>query len=500
MPAFFMNQKHKFVIVGGGTAGMMTAALFKTYWQDKADVTVVYDHKNPGIGVGESLTPIFISFLERINIKPSDLVKHCNSTFKLGLKFKNWTHNNYYYHPFVQTINYKDDYNFTLASSLINNKNKIFNNEEYIFFDSYYFENSCLPVTNNEVNGRYAMHIDATLFSKFLEQKFKNSIEVIDNNVVDVLKDERSFIQSLVCSDGTKIEGDFFIDASGFQRVLFNHLDSKWNDMKKWLPLDRCIPNPVFCEFQKQPTFTTSEATEDGWILQVPLQNRWGSGYLYSSSFTDDQKAFDKLQSFVKKTYNKDLNNTSKVLKFDSGYYESPWINNCLSVGLSYGFSEPLEATNIHQVAQQINYFIDVYNFKVNQYDVNKFNLHFKKVFENVYTYLRFCYCNGRNDSEFWKYITNNEPKEITFLKEKISKEIVNTFNLDDTGMFNYHNFTLVASGLNLIDKQSYKSILENRLVLNNSITNNTSFKNFKKNQQATAVDHLDFIKILLKS
>lgn len=490
-------KTHKIVVLGGGTAGMMASTFIKNYWGDKVEVIVVYDHSNPGIGVGESLTPIFIKFLKSINVPVSDLIKKVNSTFKLGLKFKNWNGDgSYYYHPFSQIDNAQDIYNYTLTSSIINNTDKLFSNEQYIFYDSYYFENSKIPFDVDTVLGQYSLHIDATLFSKYLQEKFQDRLTIKNKIISDVEKDDKGHIKSLICSDGDKIEGDFFIDASGFQRVLFKHIGgNKWNDMKDWLPLDRCIPNPVFLEFDKIPTCTTSEASSDGWILQVPLQNRWGAGYLYSSQFTTDEQAFDKFSDFVRERYNQNLNNTSRVLKFDSGYWEEQWVGNCLSVGLSCGFSEPLEATNIHQIIHQLGHFIQMYNFEVNPHDVNYYNKISKVFFENIYLYLRFCYCGGRDDSEFWKYISNHEPLQITELKNKISKEIVNSFNLDFGTPFNYNNFTLVANGLGLIDKEKYKKIIEDRMILANSRASNEHFNNYKSHiQHNYSVDHLTFI------
>lgn len=490
-------KKFKFVIVGGGTAGMMAAAYLKSYWADKVQITIVYDHKNPGIGVGESLTPPFIKFLQSINVSTSDLVKNVNATIKLGLKFKNWTGDgSYYYHPFMQIPGSDDPYNFTLASSIVNTKkDSLFLNEEYVLYDSYYFEQCKLPFFEGQILGDYSLHIDATLFSKFLEDRFRGSFIIKDEVVANIHKKENGHIDKLVCESGNIIEGDFFIDASGFQRVLFKHLGGTWKDMKDWLPLDRCIPNPVFGDFLKQPTCTTSEASGDGWILQVPLQNRWGSGYLYSSEFTTDEQAFERFSSFVKMSFKKDLNNTSKVLKFDSGYYEEQWIGNCLSVGLSCGFSEPLEATNIHQVTQQLGYFVQMFNFEVYQHDVNYYNKVNKMIFENIYLYLRFCYCNGRSDTEFWKYITNNEPSEVKEIKSKISKDIVNSYNLALSTPFNYGNFTIVANGLGLIDYDNYKNILQNRLVYDNCRLTNQNFLNFKSLiQNERSIDHQTLI------
>lgn len=491
------QKKHRFIVLGGGTAGLMAATFLKTYWSEKVDLTLVYDHKNPGIGVGESLTPAFLNFLNSVNINISDLIIHANATIKLGLKFKNWTGDGtHFYHPFTQLIKEPDTYNYQLATAIVDSDQIMFNNEQSNLYDSYYFDNYSVPFSGSNIIGKYSAHIDATLFARYLEERFKDQFEIVDNVVAGVMKDKRGHITSLICEDGEQINGDFFIDASGFQRVLFKHLENKWHDMKDWLPLDRCIPNPVFKEFTKQPTCTTSEASEDGWILQVPLQNRWGSGYLYSSEFTTDEQAFESFSKFVGTQYDKPLNNTSKVLKFDSGYWDKQWVGNCLSLGLSCGFSEPLEATNIHQVSQQLEWFTQVYNFNTQEHDTDNYNEYNKKVFENIYLFLRFCYCNNkRYNSKFWNYINNNEPRKVTDIKNKISEEILNHYSLTTSTTFNHFNFTIVANGLGLISEKRYSKILDNRNVYEFSkrINQRTEFE--KRNLQLRkSVDHLSLI------
>lgn len=490
-----IQKKHKFVVLGGGTAGLMAATFLKTYWSDKIDLTLIYDHKNPGIGVGESLTPVFLNFLNSVNINISDLIVHANATIKLGLRFKNWTGDGtHFYHPFTQLVKEPDAYNYLLSTAMVDSEH--FNNEQSNLYDSYYFDNYSVPFNGTSIIGKYSAHIDATLFARYLEERFKGQFEIIDNVVAGVMKDKRGHISRLICEDGEQVDGDFFIDASGFQRVLFKHLENKWHDMKDWLPLDRCIPNPVFTEFAKQPTCTTSEASEDGWILQVPLQNRWGSGYLYSSEFTSDEKAFDSFSKFVGRQYNKPLHNTSKVLKFDSGYWDKQWVGNCLSLGLSCGFSEPLEATNIHQVSQQLEWFTQTYNFATQEHDVDNYNEYNKKVFENIYLFLRFCYTNNKKyDSKFWNYINNNEPKKVMDVKNKISEEILNYYSLTSSTTFNHSNFTVVANGLGLIDKEKYAEVLDRRSVREYSRRVNEQTQTYKKNLQLQkAVDHLTLI------
>ena len=484
-------MKHKFVIVGGGTAGMIAATLLKSYYGINTDVTVIYDHKNPGIGVGESLTPLIYDYFSYVGITRDELVKHCNATVKLGLKFKNWLNDGkYYYHNFRE-LTHQYPLNLEAGYDIVHNK---YNHD--FTYGSEYMEKCLIPSNPNAIQ---SIHFDAVIFSRYIEKKFSNRINIVDGIVDDVILSENDIIKSVMLKDGRNIEGDFFIDASGFQYVLFKKLKNTWVDKKDWLPLDRCIPNPVEYQFTKQPPYTTSEASDQGWILQVPLSNRWGAGYLYSSQFLDDTQAFTNFEKECKRLYGKSLTNTSRVIKFNSGYWQNQWVGNCLAVGLSSGFSEPLEATNIHHCVYQLWYFIWQYNFKCFDHDRRIYNEAMGKFYENVYLYLRFCYVTGRTDSEFWKYMTHNIPKNVKDLQEKVSYDILNERTLPGD-IFNYGNFTKVAYGLRMIENESYKNNLIIRNVFEKAKTDSEIMYGMKSENLDKAIDHRSYINNILRS
>ena len=337
----------------------------------------------------------------------------------------------------------------------------------------------------------FAFHIDANLFSKFIENKFKDKVEIIDDVVLDFnYKNNSKQIKNLILKNNGTVEGDFFIDASGFQRILFSKLSVEWQDMRDWLPIDRCIPNPLEFQFKKQPPYTISEASDQGWILQVPLTNRWGTGYLFCSKFIDEDKAFGNFENFLQENYNRGLTNTSKVLKFESGFYKQQWVGNCICIGLSSGFAEPLEATNIHHTIQQIMYFTKLFNFKVFDHDVNTYNIKMERLYRNIYLYLRFCYCTNRRDSDFWNYMTNNIPKEVKDIVDKISNDIPTNELLPDNYMFNSVNFLKVGYGLKMIDKENYLKILKNRSAIEIAREESTYFDNVKRKNEFNSIDH----------
>jgi tryptophan 7-halogenase len=452
-------KKYKFVVVGGGTAGIIAATKLVTSYGDSAEVVMIYDHKNPGIGVGESLTPLIRSFLEDINVDQAELIKNVNATVKIGLKFKNWLNDGkYFYHGFNQFQS-----NSTNISAAYDISQNIYDGD--CMYPSFYYENNIIPYPYVQSRATAtALHIDATLFSKFIENKFKDKITIIDDVVTDVIKKGNNIISLKLKKSGI-LEGDFFVDATGFQRVLMNRLTNKWIDMSKSLPIDRFIPNPVHTAPENLPPYTISEATDNGWILQVPLQNRWGTGYLYCSKFTTDEEAINKFSIWSKDNYNAKLT-SPKVLSFESGYWHDQWVGNCIVTGLASGFAEPLEATNIHHSIYQLNKFCNIFNFKVFEHDVTTYNATQRELYKNIYLYLGFCYTTGRTDSKFWKYITNNIPDDVKNLEDKVKNDYISLDNIDGP-MFKFENFTCIANGLNKFNRSNIESQLRRRNLFN---------------------------------
>jgi len=498
--------KHKFVIVGGGTAGIICATFIKKIYNDLADVTVIYDHKNPSIGVGESLTPIFTIYLNYVGITPEELIKSTNSTLKIGLRYQNWLNkNDYFYHPFTQ-----DADSLLLCLSSFNSVIEICNDTfDYgPLYSAYFFENNKIPndliEKANQGKMSYSLHIDAVSFSRYVENKFKNQLNIIDGVVQNSIKD-CGFIKSLMLSDGRNVDGDFFIDASGFQRILIKDMeDARWIDKKTWLPVDRCIPNPLPFDFEEIPPYTTAAASDNGWIFNVPLQHRWGTGYIYSSEYISDDLAFSNFEKYLTKNFGKNsLHNKNRVLRFESGYWKDQWIKNCLCVGLASGFAEPLEATNVHHVVLQMIKFLQVYNFRVFDHDVNHYNKQMVDFYDNAYLFLRFVYHTEREDSEFWKYMTNNAPKEILDLSEKMRYNVVDSKVIGSPSdafsphTFGYLNFTTIANGFEKIDRESYYEMIKRRNNQNQFIHNSNIIRNIKNNDIQNSISHIEYIQSL---
>ena len=497
-------MRRKITIVGGGTAGAIAACYLKSTWGPTVDIEVIYDHKNPSIGVGESLTPSIFRFLNFCKINKEVLIRKANATMKIGLKFKNWLNDGKsYYHAFDHysvvssdpAINQYADFNLTAAYDIIQGTYDLDR-----MYSGYYMDKCVLPDTKAKFMG-LAMHIDATILNEVLLRQLGFNVTVIDDVVKDVIVKDNN-IEGLVLEKKGKVTSDFYIDASGFSAILMSKLKNTWIDKTDWLPLDRFIPNPIPTDFAKLPPYTTSEATENGWILQVPLQHRWGTGYLYCSEFTSDEEAYAKFHLWTKKNHKKQLSSNPKILKFKSGYWKDLWVGNCLAIGLASSFAEPLEATNIHQAIDQVSRFGLVYEFNKNEWDRKSYNTWARRILDNLYLYLRFCYTTGRTDSKFWNYMTNNTPEEVALLDEKCKNSFLTYADIDPReGIFSYVNFTAVAVGLQKPNKQK----IMNHLIEKNRINFAKGLSEKLATAKAAAqdsylVDHKQYIDEILNT
>jgi tryptophan halogenase len=452
---------HKLIIVGGGTAGIMAAALASTHFGKSVEVTLVYDHKNPSIGVGESLTPKIHNFLREIGVTPGDLIKNTNATIKLGIKFKNWLNDGkHHWHSFTHVAvaeKVQDNFeNLTAGYDIINGTYDLDH-----MYSPWYMENNMLPDLSTQM---FSMHFDVLAFNKYIESLSNGRINIVDDIVTDVLVKGEN-IEGLVLAKGGKVAADFYIDASGMASVLMKRLPNKWIDRSNELPMDRFIPNPIPTDptDKNLPCYTTAEATTHGWSLAVPLQHRWGTGYVYSSQFTTDDEAFEDFAKLIRKNFKTELNNTDKILKFKSGFWEKQWVGNCIVTGLASSFAEPLEATNIHHTIVQLFRFFRMFNFIPLERDRKVYNENQKNVIENIYMYLRFCYTTGRTDSKFWEYMTNNTPERVRLLEEKIKTSFINGNDFEDELVFGFANFTPISYGLKKFNKNNIKAVLEKR-------------------------------------
>jgi tryptophan halogenase len=452
-------MKITITIVGAGTAGIIAASYLKSLYKNDIDIILIYDHKNPVIGVGESTTPIINQFLNFIGITKEELIRECGSTIKLGIKFKNWLNdNNHYYHNFRlwSPENFDDDKNLIAAHEIANDCY-----DGGINYGRYLPDNNRVP---NEKDFNCAIHIDSFKFGRYIENKFANQITIIDSTIKDVIvKDNK--IDQIILEDGRKIFSDFYVDASGFAKILISKLNSNWIDKKYLLPIDSAITCSVYRTDGEINPYTLAEASSDGWIWQIPLVHRDGIGYLFSSEHSKEEDCSAKFEKWLQLNH-KNEHTQFKKIRFNTGYFQNSWVANCLSIGLSSGFVEPLESTSIHTAVAQIINFSKVNIFSYDLNDIQNYNKKISRTFENIYYFIRLHYHVNREDSQFWKFMKKNTPDFLKDLEYGLLNNFPNNYDLENKEVFDIFCYNEILSGINLMAPKNIcqKYIIENNV------------------------------------
>ena len=478
----------KVVIVGSGTAGLIAAAMIKTYWKDEVDVSLYHDKSKGNISVGESTTPFILAFLNFIGITEDEIIRELDVTIKLGINFKNWIPNTEYFHGFGALNRDEGGGTGDITSSLYG----ILNNEYNGGF--LYNDPTCMVPKTLFNDQSHALHIDTKQFVEFLTKKLEGKINLVDDIVERVrVNPECNKILNIECKNSGIVDGDIFIDASGFNRILFKHLNPTWNDMSRYLPIDRAIPQQVPYDFKDElPSYTLAEATENGWIWKIPIGDRYGTGYLYSSKFISDNKAREKYNEWLRDNLDTELK-TDRVIKYDPGYYEDYWIGNCLAVGLSSGFIEPLESTGIHIIIKQMYDFI-VFNANLQNLEFNRKSANYlnRDLYRDTINFVCLHYNTNRTDSEFWKHLTSNKIQWVQDIIKKSESEFLDVTIFEGNTVrhiWTIESYIAVAHGLNMISVDAIRNYLDSKPDLGIFFTGGQQIFDISKQMHEYSID-----------
>ncbi len=413
-----MDQPLEIVILGGGTAGWMTAAgLAAMLPRSRCTIRLVESDEIGIVGVGEATLPPIKNFNDSIGIDEADMMRATNATFKLGIDFVDWGfEGSSYVHPFG--IHGPPDSGHRFHHQWLRSRaaGRDWSVEDFSFAVAAARANRFdFPAANKQaINSTfaYAYHFDASLYSKYLRRISEpRGVSRIEGKVRDIEQDpESGDIRALVMESGERIAGDFFIDCSGFRSLMLaGKLGVEWEDWSKWLPCDRALPLPTERCGDLTP-YTRVIAMKAGWRWRIPLQHRTGNGYVFSSRFIDEEKAREELlQSLDEPTLAE-----PRLLKFQAGRRLSSWRRNCLAVGLSSGFLEPLESTSIYLIQVAIMHLLPLLpTRRHDQRLVDEFNLRMDVEYERIRDFLILHYhLNSREDSELWRYCRSMDVPE----------------------------------------------------------------------------------------
>lgn len=397
------------VVVGGGSAGWMTAAALCNALPRGCQVTLVESEAIGTVGVGEATIPPIRTFNTMLGIDEREFVRETQGTFKLGIEFVGWgRQDSHYFHPFGphgKPFDIRDVHQLWLQACADGEAGEF----DTLSMAWNLAREGRFTIPGNDPRNvmstfDYAFHFDAGRYARYLrgysEQRGVTRVEGKVDHVA--LDSETGFVTHITMDDGRKLAADLFIDCSGFRGLLIEGaLEAGYEDWTHWLPCDRAVAIPCAHGGEFTP-YTRSTAREAGWQWRIPLQHRIGNGYVYSSQFIDDEAAVDTLLANLDGEPLADPN----LLRFTTGMRRKFWDRNVIAIGLSSGFMEPLESTSLHLIQAGISKLLAL--FPDRDFDPivrDEYNHVARTEFERIRDFLVLHYkLTQRDDSELWRY------------------------------------------------------------------------------------------------
>lgn len=443
------------VILGGGTAGWMAAAsLAKVLKPMGTAIHLVESEKIGTVGVGEATIPPIMDFLRVLGIDENDIVAAIKATFKLGIGFADWRRpGDFYFHPFGPTGFGMGAVSFSAYWLKMFLEGKAGRLEDYSMQSVAAAQGKFMrPIhaPNTPLNKiTYALHFDASLFARYLRGYAETRGVIRHEGLVQEVRQraEDGFIEALVLDNASSIEGDLFIDCSGFRGLLIEEtLKTGYDDWRKWLPCDRAFAVPTE-PGAAPPPFTLSTARQAGWQWRIPLQHRTGNGLVYCSGFLSDDEAAETLLSHL----------DSKPLgpplpqRFITGKRKKAWNKNCVALGLAAGFLEPLESTSIHLIQRGLAMLLKFFpDRSFQQADIDRYNKICDFEFSRVRDFLLLHYTRTERQGPFWDHCRTISIPDS--LQEKIDLFLSHGRILrEDTELFPVQSWLFVMIGQGFI-------------------------------------------------
>ncbi len=398
-----MKQKiQKVVIAGGGTAGWVCAGMLSSQLGKLLDITLLESDAIGTVGVGEATIPTHKSFHKLLGIDEQAFMRATRASFKLGISFENWGQvGEKYFHSFGSVG--KSTWMGDFQHMWIYAKSQGWGGD----LDDYCFELQAAMAgkfatsENGQLN--YAYHLDATLYAKFMRNySEQRGVQRIEGKIQSVnLDSENGSISSLQLENGQVVEGDLFIDCTGFRSLLLGDaLGVGFEDWSHYLPMNRAVAVQTRNDEPVLP-YTRSIAQKAGWQWRIPLQHRVGNGHVYCSDYISD----DEAHSILLENITGELVSEPRPLRFQTGKRKQVWAMNCIALGLSSGFLEPLESTSIHLMQIGVTRLVQMFPFGgVNDAVRNQYNSYANEELESIRDFLILHYwLNQRDDHQFWK-------------------------------------------------------------------------------------------------
>lgn len=452
------RKVERVVIAGGGTAGWMAAAALSRLVGRKLSVTLVESEEIGTVGVGEATIPTILTINRLLQIPEPDFIKLTSGTFKLGIRFENWrTEGEDYFHSFGDTGKGSwaaGFHHFWLRARELGLA------EQYGEYcpELKAAEAERFAITSeNKLN--YAYHLDASKYGMYLRKMAEASgVTRVEGKIsqVDTCPHD-GFIEALVLDNGQRIEGDLFIDCTGFRALLSEGtLKTGFDDWSHWLPANRAWA--VQSELSEHPKpYTRAIAHKVGWQWRIPLQHRAGNGLVYCNDFMDEETARDLLLDNVpEKTLIE-----PRPIRFTTGQRKHYWNKNCIAIGLSSGFIEPLESTSIHFIQNGIMWLLLMFpDLSIEESTVREYNTKMRSEAEHIRDFIVLHYAlNERHGDPFWDHCRNMELPDSLKHRMELFKRSARVFKPQDD-VFAENSWVQVMMGQGLTP-QGYHNIAQ---------------------------------------
>lgn len=491
-------------IAGGGSAGWITALLVKAYQPNK-EIHVIENEEIGILGVGEATTPAFMQFLEIVGISIKEIIDYADGTIKSTIKFTNWNNEgekDVFYHPFsveksLNVRSLEDVKFFGHASALLA---ALYSGDDLkkVDFTGVLNEQHKVPFVLDSTNqyvqrGDFALHFDARKVAEYFKKVgISRGVKVINKKIIGGEYNEDKKITHIKFDDATSLATDFVFDCTGLARIFIgNTYKSEWRDASTNL-INNCalgFNRPIV--FKDVEPCTEARAMSCGWVWNIPLQSRYGCGYVHNDAYITEDQARQEILDF----YGSEVKFTKKF-RFNPGYYKTPWVNNCVAVGLASGFMEPLESTSIWLTI--ISAVEAIKNFdaleRQNQDEIDSFNQLFSFYMEDVITFLSAHYLNSRVDTQYWVDAKNKSltPK-MSMLKNKMVTTIPNERDFLGS-LFSVVGWTYILAGTKQISSDAVKSYFNSNNYQESVLVKYARLKNLISAAANVGLSHTEYV------
>lgn len=478
----------KLVVVGGGTAGFVAALILKSRYTE-LKIDVIRSSKIGIIGVGEGSTEHWNQFMKYVGISWRDVIKQCDATFKSGIMFKGWSDKDYLHSTNADFEVKTGQYHYVYGKKISEGADQRSITPQLCWqnlLDKSFIESTEPPFNQ--------FHFNTNKLNEFLTKTaISKGIDVIDDEIIDIEIDETLGIKKII-GDNNTYEYDFYLDSTGFKKILISKLGAKWISYSNFLKMNSAIVFPTPAESERN-LWTLAQAMKYGWMFKIPVWDRNGNGYIFDKNYIGIEQAKAEVEEVLGRSIE-----VGKHIEFDPGALDKVWIKNCCAIGLSASFVEPLEASSIGTSIQQT--FLLMHRLpNYDQEIIEEYNKAINGILDNIRDFVILHYITNREDTDFWKDVKKMplpESLEKNLRKWKHNLPIIEDFNnLSNYILFRDTNFIHVLMGLNLFDIEKIKEEYEMQRKEIKNLAARTYEQVIGNEQQAESISHKKFLELI---